>query len=124
MALINRSRKPQANKGDQVVQFRMRDAQRIASVVSEVEAARRPAKGSRIPRGFGVSLRLGKTQSAWTKGQSQMIPIYSDGEPPNEAESAEEDEVEAWNKFADVDANKWVMLGSFAGRWYLISAEC
>jgi hypothetical protein len=30
----------------------------------------------------------------------------------------------AWNKFADVPANKWVMLARVGQLWYLIAAEC
>lgn len=64
---------------------------------------------------------LGKTTSAWTKGTSQTITLWA-GVPGSE--SALSDQVLAWNKFADVATNKFVMLARANDTYYLIAAEC
>jgi hypothetical protein len=72
----------------------------------------------------GVAARvhvLGKTSSTWTKGTAQNIPVWA-GDLGTEA--ATSDVLRAWNKFADVAANKWVMLARVGQLWYLIAAEC
>jgi hypothetical protein len=116
--------KAPANKQDQTVQFRMKDARRIANVVHAYETAVRESNPSRLPRAFaGSECFLGKTTSAWTKGTSQNITVYSEGDPPNETAGGNVIE-NAWNKFGDIPANKWVMLASFNGHCYVIAAEC
>lgn len=116
--------KASANKGDQVVQFRMRDAERIAGAVQAYETSVRESKESRLPRAFsGARCLLGKTSSSWNKGTSQNITIYNEGEPPSE--TAGDTTIEdVWNKFADIAANKWVMIAPFNGHFYVIAAEC
>jgi hypothetical protein len=120
----SKSKSP-ANKGDQVVQFRMRDAERIAGAVQAYETAVRESSPSSLPRAFpgGAKCLLGKTTASWSKGTSQNITIYNEGVPPSE--TAGETTIEdVWNKFADIEANKWVMFTSFNGHYYVIAAEC
>jgi|GEM_PF-3914052 len=73
----------------------------------------------------GVASRshvLGKTTSAWTKGSAQTVTVWA-GELGSEQQTS--DQVRAWNKFADIEANKWVMLARVsANSWYVIAAEC
>lgn len=64
---------------------------------------------------------LGKTTAAWTKNTSQTIALWG-GIPGSE--SALSDRVLAWNKFADVATNKFVMLAWANDTYYLIAAEC
>lgn len=68
-------------------------------------------------------VRLGKTTTTWTKGTSATISLYETGTAGNETQSGSLSP--AWNKFADVQSDKWVMVsrGPF-GAWYLIAAEC
>lgn len=73
---------------------------------------------------FGMFMRLGKTQSTWTKGTTATIYTYDEGTPPNETNPGQPVIEGAVNKFADVQADKWVMLGRTRLGWYLISAEC
>lgn len=65
---------------------------------------------------------LAKTSSTWTKGTSATVQIYS-GTPGSET-AVSGLTVTAWNKFANVQSGKWVMLGYANGSWYLIAAEC
>lgn len=67
-----------ANKTDQPVQFRAKDAQRIASVVHEVETGRRQPKGSWLPRAFSGGggsggIREATFCGAWPKGQKKTV---------------------------------------------------
>jgi hypothetical protein len=53
------------------------------------------------------------------------VLIYSGGTALAETVSSPSVTIEsAVNKFVDVAANKWVMIGRANGRWYLVSAEC
>lgn len=64
---------------------------------------------------------LGKTSAAWNKGQSAQITLWA-GQMGSEQMTS--DVVLAWNKFADVAADRFVMLGRVGNQWYLIAAEC
>lgn len=74
----------------------------------------------------GDPVRLGKTTSAWDKNTLATITLYDDGEPLMELPSGPPNTLEECvNKFADIGANKWVMLARASnGSWYVISAEC
>lgn len=72
----------------------------------------------------GVAARvhvLGKTSSTWAKGSAQNITIWA-GQPGSEA--ATSDVLRAYNKFAEVAADKWVLLARVGEHWYLTAAEC
>ena len=64
---------------------------------------------------------LAKTTGEWTKGTSQALNIYA-GPQGSEVETS--DQVQAWNRFADIADDKWVMLARVGAAWYVISAEC
>lgn len=64
---------------------------------------------------------LCKTSAAWTKNTAQTVKLYG-GEQGSEQELSSE--VKAWNKFADIDENSFVMLARVGSGWYVISAEC
>jgi hypothetical protein len=69
----------------------------------------------------GRSHVLGKTSSAWTKGSAQNITLWG-GTLGTEQETS--DVVRAWNHFADIENDKWVMLARAGSHWYVIAAEC
>jgi hypothetical protein len=79
-----------------------------------------------MPRpGGGGGLTLGKVTAAWNKNSLQSVIIYSGGTALAETVASPSVTIEsAVNKFVDVAANKWVMIGRANGRWYLVSAEC
>lgn len=86
-----------------------------------------PTRLQTLQQPSGSPLRLGKTTVAWTKGTLATIELYNEGTPPNETKKSPTADVleDCVNKFADVQANKWVMLGKVGnGYWYLIAAEC
>lgn len=103
---------------------------RISRVVRTVERSGADQGGVwwRRPTGDdgGDPVRLGKTKAAWTKGTLATIDLYEKGTPPNETKASEDYELkECVNKFADVEADKWVIVArAMNGSWYLISAEC
>lgn len=110
------------NHGEQAVVFKLADAERIAQAVATVEGARRGRVGSELSRAVAASPHyLAKTSSAWSKGSSQTLTIWS-GTAGSETSSGET--VEAWNKFASVGSGKWVLLARANGTFYLVAAEC
>ncbi len=74
----------------------------------------------------GDPVRLGKTTTAWDKGSLATIELYEQGTPPTEAKKLPPDTLEECvNKFADVEADRWVIVARGRnGYWYLIAAEC
>ena len=116
-----------ANKADRLVQFRLQDAQRIASAVHIVETERRAVKPSRLPRAFagGKKARLCKTGAKFSKGTIATLDVWEDGTPPNETQSQGQQIEDVVNKYADIEANKFVSVSLHGnGHWYVISAEC
>lgn len=106
------------NFGEQPVQFKLADAQRIANVVGVVEAARRGRKYSTLSRDISASHHyLSKTTTTWAKGEKATLTIYS-GTPGSEVKSTG-DTVDAWNKWGDVAAGEWVLLARANGTFYL-----
>lgn len=115
-------------RADKTGKFTKRDAQRIANCVASFERGKRKQKAITYQRNYagGSPIRLGKTTAEWKKGTLATIDLYEEGTPPNEtAASPEETLEECVNKFADIEAEKWVIVAKAAnGSWYLISAEC
>jgi hypothetical protein len=64
---------------------------------------------------------LAKTNQLWAKGSSQTVSVYTG---PQGEELQTSNEILAWNKFADIASDKFVMLGRLSNGWYVISAEC
>lgn len=79
---------------------------------------------SAIELPFSSPIRIGKTGSAWNKGNPANIAVWEGGTPPSE--TANGDVLYGCeNKFANVAADKWVALGRAGnGTYYLIAAEC
>ena len=65
------------NHGEQPVQFKLADAQRIASVVGQVEGSRRGRKNSSLPRaaGGGITVATATFTGAWSKGTDKTITL-------------------------------------------------
>lgn len=100
-------------------------AQRIVAATRAYERGDRSQSPIKFRPGAddGEPVRLGKTTTAWTKGTTATIDLYETGDPPNETLSGEL--ADCVNKFADVDADAWVMVAQARnGWWYLIAAEC
>lgn len=64
---------------------------------------------------------LSKTPQEWGKGTSLTLSVFA-GTPGSETETS--DKLLAWNKFADIPVDSWVMLARCGGGWYVIAAEC
>lgn len=78
-----------------------------------------------LNRGGGSSLRFGRVTAAWNKNSLRDVVVYSEGGALAEAVADPAVVLTGVvNRFADVAANKWVMVGRANGRWYLVSAEC
>ena len=107
-------------------------ADRIANVVLIVEQGSLDGATLRFPRasesgGSSSSspLLLGRTTAAWAKSTLASVVIYDAGDPLEEEFSAPPLIIESCvNKFADVEAGAFVMLGVAHGRHYMIAAEC
>lgn len=105
----------------------------IRDTISRVAGLPRSTNGPQSPvrlqdrgrGGGGSSLRFGRVTAAWNKNSLRDVVVYSEGAAL--AEAAADPAVVLTgvvNRFADVAANKWVMVGKANGRWYLVSAEC
>jgi hypothetical protein len=111
------------NPGLQPVQFTLTDAQRIATVVGQVESERRTPQASSLPRATtGLSHYLSKTYRKWLKETGETLYIYA-GQPLSEQPLVATNEtVVAWNHFGDVEADEWVILGRANGTFYLLGS--
>jgi hypothetical protein len=108
------------NFGEQLVQFKLADAQRIAAAVSQVEGQRRGRKGSTLPRaagGGGGGIQIATFYGSWPKGATKQVTLASDTTQI----------VTATNIFGYfrpyVDVRKCAIAQS-EGTWYVINAEC
>ena len=118
------TRKPTERKPGVV--FTAGAAERIARVVRTVERGGvmdGAAHWGYRPDESGEVFKLARTTVVFAKGTAKVITVYS-GPPLAEVVGSPAETVTAYNKFADVPANKWVMLGLMAGNWYVIAAEC
>lgn len=68
-------------------------------------------------------LLLGKTDAAHAKGATGTISIYTGTTKGSETDSGRNIEG-VYNRFADLAADKWVLLHWVAGGWELIAGEC
>lgn len=65
---------------------------------------------------------LGKTTAAHAKGAAQDVAIYSGDTLGSETDTTET--VSAYNRFADLATDKWVLLVNFDAGYQLIAGEC
>lgn len=70
------------NSGEQPVQFKLADAERIGRVVGQVEGSRRGRKNSTLPRAAGGgggasggSIEEGTFAGAWPKGVTKAVNV-------------------------------------------------
>lgn len=121
-----------ANKGKRPTTLTRGAVKRIARSVNAYERGDRDIPPRKF-RSYGVGggdggepVRLGKTTAVWNKGDVAKIDLYEEGEPGIEAKASPAETLEfCVNKFANVQADKWVIV-ALAGNdaWYLIAAEC
>jgi hypothetical protein len=101
-------------------------AQRMANATRRVEkmGVDVPSAGwyPYVPDDSG-GVKLCKTTAKWNKGTSTQLTEYA-GNMGSETPIAGGNTITAWNKFANVDAGKWVMVCQVGSHYYLISAEC
>ncbi len=64
---------------------------------------------------------LGKTDAAINKGAAGAVSVYS-GTPLAEADTGVN--VVAYNKFANIGSDKWVIVQWVNAAWYMTAAEC
>lgn len=119
----------QANKGDRGGLVSRSSMERIGRAVAAYERGDRNRKPQAMPRAWGDGgdpIRIGKTTSAWNKGTLATITLYEQGTPPNETANSPPETIEdCVNKWADVQANKWVAVAlAQNGSYYLVVAEC
>jgi hypothetical protein len=77
--------------------------------------------GTKGATNFDRAHLLAKTSAAWDKGTSQTLNVYAGAQG---SEQQLGDQIKAFNKFADIEADAWVMLARVGSGWYVISAEC
>ncbi len=107
------------------VSFNETDARRIAAATRAYERGNRDQQPIMFRQSGedGDPVRLGKTSQQWEKNTITSIDLYEGGTPPNETITGSLGS--CVNKFAYVNAGKWVIVARGAnGYWYLIAAEC
>jgi hypothetical protein len=78
--LGNKARQQSVNQGEQLVQFRHRDAQRIANVIAAHEGGRRDRRASSLPRAAGGGGIITATfQANWLKNQEKIVHLGGGG---------------------------------------------
>lgn len=81
--LGNKSRQQSGNQGEQLVQFRHRDAQRLANVLAAHEGGRRDRKPSMLPRaaggggGGGGGIVTATFLGSWLRNQTVVVNLNS-----------------------------------------------
>lgn len=117
----------QANKGDKGGLVSRSSMERIGRAVAAYERGDRNRAPQAMPRAWDAEMvRIGKTTAIWTKGTLGTIELREEGTPPGEtATSPAATLSDCVNKFATVQADKWVaVMQGVNGYYYLIAAEC
>jgi hypothetical protein len=106
------------------VVFTKQAADRIASAVRTVErGGGQTGAGHWGYRGDDSdSLKLSKTTAAWSKNSTASLTEYT-GTAGSETAVTGGTPITAYNKFANVGPDKWVIIGYIDGDWYLVGAE-
>jgi hypothetical protein len=121
-----KARQQSANQTEQLVQFRHREAQRIANAVAAHEARRRDRKPSFLPRapgaGGGAAFRLALFTGAWIKGTLKVVRFAA---ATNETVSAQN----VFGGIAPVNPSNMQRKVGIAQEgttttWIAIAAEC
>jgi len=76
----------------------------------------------RNSRPFTFSIQLGKTNEAIAKGESGEVEFWYGS--PKGSETASGETVQAYNRFADIEADKWVIVCVIQGGWEFLVGEC
>lgn len=105
------------NSGEQPVQFKLADAQRIANVVGIVEGSRRGRKNSTLPRAAGAgggAIATATFSGSWLKGAVKVVTTGGGT-------------ATATNILANVlysSTSRSCVLAKVNGTYTLISSEC
>jgi hypothetical protein len=99
---------------------------KLESTIQKVDALCPGGPVKRIPtaledgpsRGTASSLRLSKTTSTWRQDTYKRLTIWRGY--PDMAYPDYGNEVIAWNSWADIGADEWVILGSVNSFWYVV----
>lgn len=123
-------RKTIANKGKRPTTLTRGAVRRVARAVNAYERGDRDVPGRKFRRfgvgGEGEPVRLGKTTEAWNKNTLATIELYEEGDPLDEQKKTPAETIEdCVNKFANIAANKWVLVALAGnGSYYVFAAEC
>ena len=66
--------------------------------------------------------RIGKTDAAIDKDGSGTVSVYKGTTKGSETDSG--NDVEAYNRFGDIEAGKWVLVEFISGGWEIYQGEC
>ena len=106
------------------VKFTRESAQRIARVVQRVEG--RPTTQQTLRGSYGSVqfdyIQCGKTIATSAKGAATQIAIYSGDSWSTLTATGEQ--IEAWNRFGTIQANRWVFVWTMPWGFEISAAEC
>lgn len=124
-------KKTVANKGKRPTTLTRNAVKRIGRAVNAYERGDRNIHPRKFRSyggggGEGEPVRLGKTTEAWNKNTLATIELYEEGDPLDEQKKTPAETIEdCVNKFANIAANKWVLVALAGnGSYYVFAAEC
>lgn len=95
---------------------------RVGEAVRQVERQRPGPSRSRVNRTPTGSRVLVKTTVAHNKGQTQPCEIYRGTTKGSETATGEE--IDCYNRYADLESDKWARAEFVDGGWELYCGEC
>jgi hypothetical protein len=100
------------------------DIRRVIDVVRTVEGGRPPDRGrsGRQSVDSGLAIVIGKTDSAHNKSASGTISVWDGTASASLSDTGSN--ITAYNRFANVDSGKWVVIVLFRFGWEIVAAEC
>ena len=66
--------------------------------------------------------RLGKPDDDISKGSTGTVSLYAGTDKGSETDTT--NDVEAYNRFGDIEADKWVFVEFINGGWEIYQGEC
>ena len=66
--------------------------------------------------------RLGKTDASIDKDSTGTVSLYAGTDKGSETDTT--NDIEAYNRFGDIEADKWVFVEFIHGGWEIYQGEC
>lgn len=108
---------------DELIAFSASDLRVLKGVIAKVTG--QPQNMNRAQPAVittAKNRRLGKPDSNISKGSTGNVSLYAGTDKGNETDTT--NGVEAYNRFGDIEADKWVFVEFIHGGWEIYQGEC